>query len=85
MNEDKKQLKMGDFITIPEHKLLLAYLNEVGAGPNTDEVHDAIIDWLGTQPQILEKTNKAGLLLTYFAYVIEHALRSLYEQTKTKK
>lgn len=62
-------LHMTKIVEAKEAEQLLQYLREQKKGT----MRQHILDWLGTQPQILERMNANGLLLSYFSHVLEHA------------
>jgi len=70
MKDKPRTIPLTEIVPIEKLNELVDYVN---AHPNS-YVRDSIIDWLGTQPEILKTMNERQLLLTYFAYVLEHAL-----------
>lgn len=60
-------IRLTDVITPEEFTALTKYIER-----NPDStVRNNILDWLGTQPAVLERMNRHKLILTYFAYLLQ--------------
>lgn len=86
-NKPEETFAIGDILKTEEAHALFKYLNTHGAGPNTTptRVRNCILDWLATQPAVLERMNKLGVLITYFAYALEATLYKVHHEDEAKK
>lgn len=75
------QFQMVEIMDGEDIETLVKYIAEQTHG----SIHNNIVDWLATQPAILERMTKKGLLLTYFAYCVEHALDSAVLIVESKR
>lgn len=66
-----ESIMLSELITEEEGQALVAYLNQ---HRNEAPLRNNILDWLGTQPVVLERMNKRQIILTYFGYMLEYAI-----------
>jgi hypothetical protein len=73
VNDPKPRMVLfTDVITEAEAKALRKV---VKARPKEVSLHAAIVTWINSQPQVLERWNKLELLDSYGAYLLEYHLQ----------